>query len=190
MERSCCSNLRHLEIFFLGITSNLKFFLLGFKFLKLRMQVAIFFGATQRTTMASHGTSPSSQSPAMLPAGRHEPFVQRKARRRPYRRCPLVLGGPLMFGGVFGNSGIFCFFCGGAKQLLVPGIFLMIQEKGGERDLWWNSGVPVSFCFFFASLVHFGVVSFQRRNQPRAFNEIDDDKFVLQVADNLVFPFS
>ena len=28
-ERSCCSNLRHLEISFLGITSNLKFFFLG-----------------------------------------------------------------------------------------------------------------------------------------------------------------
>ena len=43
----------------------------------------------QRTTMASHDESPSFQSLAMQRAGRREPFVQRKARRRPYNRCPL-----------------------------------------------------------------------------------------------------
>ena len=58
-----------------------------------------------------------------------------------------VLGGPLMSGGVFGNSGIFCFFFNGGGSTTTR-VFLMIQEKGGERDLWWNSGVPVSFFLF------------------------------------------
>ena len=106
---------------FLGITSNLKFFLLGFTFLKLHMQVAIFFRRTQRTTMASHGTSPSSQSPAMLPAGRHEPFVQRKARRRPYRRCPPCRGSfDVRWCLATPEFSIF-FLMGGAQQL--PGFF-------------------------------------------------------------------
>ena len=135
------------------------------------MQVAIFVRRTQRTTMASHGTSPSSQSPAMLPAGRHEPFVQRKARRRPYRRCPWgsfdvwwCLATP--------EFSVF-FFGGGLNNYLCQGFF-DDPGKGGERDLWWNSGVPVSFCFFFwrdvnvasvfslTSLVHFGGVSLSK----------------------------
>ena len=70
----------------------------------------------QRTTMASHDESPSFQSLAMQRAGRREPFVQRKARRRPYSRCPLE---SLMSGGV-GNSRILrqnfsVLFLGGTK---------------------------------------------------------------------------
>lgn len=80
----------------------------------------------------------------MLPAGRHEPFVQRKARRRPYSRCPV--GGPLMSDGVFGNS-FSVFFVGGSTTTRN---FLMDPGKGGVSGIYGdNSGVPVSFCLFF-----------------------------------------
>lgn len=64
----------------------------------------------------------------------------------------------------------------------------MDPGKGGVSGIYSdNSGVPVSFFFLCdvnVASVFFGFVGslwwgfpFQRRNQPPAFNEIDDDKF-------------
>ena len=64
--------------------------------------------------------------------------------------------------------------------------FLMDPGKGGVSGIYSdNSGVPVSFFFLCdvnVASVFFGFVGslwwgfpFQRRNQPPAFNEIDDD---------------
>ena len=53
-----------------------------------------------------------------------------------------------MFGGVWQLRNFLFFFLGGAQQLLVPGIFLMIQEKEVKGIYGDNSGVPVSFFFW------------------------------------------
>ena len=97
--------------------------------------------------MASHGTSPSSQSPAMLPAGRHEPFVQRKARRRPYRRCPW---GSFDVWWCLATPEFSVFFLGGGSTTTCARDFLMIQEKEVKGIYGGIQAFPFLFAFFLA----------------------------------------